>query len=70
VYSTVFLGADGDLSNKVDAADYTYWRSQFGKTLSGSGSDSVLDSGTIPEPCSLLLVLSGIFCLMSARQRR
>jgi GH25 family lysozyme M1 (1,4-beta-N-acetylmuramidase) len=69
-YSTVFLGADGNLSNKVDAGDYTYWRSQFGKTLSGSGSGSGLDSGTVPEPCSILLVLSGIFCRAFARPRR
>lgn len=68
VYSVTFLGADGNLNNQVEAGDYTYWRSQFGKTLSGSGSG--LDSSGVPEPCSLLLVLSGIFCLLSARQRR
>ena len=69
-YSVAFLGADGNLSNKVDAGDYTYWRSQFGKTLSGSGSGSELDSGSVPEPCSISLLLSGGFILLVARSRR
>jgi GH25 family lysozyme M1 (1,4-beta-N-acetylmuramidase) len=69
-YSVAFLGADGNLSNKVDAGDYTYWRSQFGKTLSGSGSGSDLNSGTVPEPCSISLLLSAVFCWMFARRRR
>lgn len=69
-YSVTFLGADGNLSNKVDAGDYTYWRSQFGKILSGSGSGSELNSGTVPEPCSISLLLAALFCRMFARQRR
>jgi GH25 family lysozyme M1 (1,4-beta-N-acetylmuramidase) len=69
-YSTVFLGADGNLNNQVEASDYTYWRSQFGKTLSGSGSGSGLDSGSVPEPWSVGLILSGIFWLLGARPRR
>jgi hypothetical protein len=69
-YSNVYLGADGDRNDIVNAADYTYWRSQYGKLLSGSGSGSEFDSGSVPEPLSLSLVLSAVFCLMFARQRR
>jgi len=69
-YSIAFLGADGNLNNQVEAGDYTYWRSQYGKTLSGSGSGSELDSGSVPEPCSIILLLSGGFILLVARSRR
>jgi GH25 family lysozyme M1 (1,4-beta-N-acetylmuramidase) len=69
-YSVAFLGADGNLSNKVDAGDYTYWRSQYGKTSSGSGSGSELDFGSVPEPCSIVILLSGGFVLLVARSRR
>jgi len=69
-YSIAFLGADGNLSNKIDAGDYTYWRSQFGKTLSGAGSGSDLSSSGVPEPSTIaLLSCSGLF-LASSRPRR
>jgi GH25 family lysozyme M1 (1,4-beta-N-acetylmuramidase) len=69
-YSTVYLAADADRNDVVNAADYTYWRSQFGKTLSGSGSGSEFESGAVPEPWSLSLLLSGLFGSMLARPRR
>ena len=69
-YSIAFLGADGNLNNQVEAGDYTYWRSQFGRTLSGSGAGSDLGSSGVPEPASISLLLSGMYCWMLARRRR
>ena len=69
-YASVNLGADGDSNDIVNAADYTYWRARYGKTLSGSGSGAEFDSGSVPEPWSISLVLSGVFFLMFCRPRR
>jgi lysozyme len=68
--STLNLTADGSANDVVDNADYTYWRNRFGKTFAGSGSGSDLNSGSVPEPCSISLLLSAVFCWMFARRRR
>jgi hypothetical protein len=58
--STTDFRANGDTTGAsaevIDQADYTFWKSHFGAT-SGSGS---LSFGSVPEPASWLLLLSGI----------
>jgi peptidyl-prolyl cis-trans isomerase A (cyclophilin A) len=61
--STTNPAADGNGNGIVDAADYTIWRNTFGQSDgpgSGSGAGLGLDSFSVPEPSSgLLILLSG-----------
>lgn len=49
---------DGTGEGNVDGADYTYWRSRFGNV---AGNGSGLQSTTVPEPASTLLVWLGLW---------
>ncbi len=71
------LLADGNLNGIVDAADYTIWRNNLGKSLadlglaSGSGwrALSVGQGGAVPEPSALLLLISAVILLATRRSR-
>ena len=63
--STTNLAADGNGNGVIDAGDYDIWTSNFGKTVgSGSGASA---NGAVPEPASLLLLLSGTLAICSHR---
>jgi hypothetical protein len=68
--STTELRANGDntgaSAGKIDQADYDFWKSNFGNH-SGSGSGT---SATVPEPGSLLLLLSGTLAIWSRRGQK
>jgi phospholipase/lecithinase/hemolysin len=46
--------------------DYNVWQAHYGETTPGSG----LNSGSVPEPWSISLLLSALFCQMLTRPRR
>lgn len=74
--STTNLAADGNLNGVVDTADYMIWRNNFGKSLP-SGSGSSISGGAslsavgvaVPEPASILFLLSGSLAALSVRVR-
>jgi hypothetical protein len=71
------LNSDGNLNGVVDAADYVVWRNNFGLSLPGAGS--VVDGsggssglqlgGGVPEPTSIVLLVSAAFAAFIARAR-
>jgi hypothetical protein len=56
-------GADGNQNGTIDSGDYAYWRARFGNAASGLGS------GGVPEPASLMLLVSAL-PLAFQRKRR
>lgn len=63
----------GPLANEVDtpgtvnAADYDAWRTRFGNT---AGSGSGLAAAGVPEPSSIILVLSALLAPVAVRRSR
>lgn len=55
-------GADGNGNGVIDTGDYDFWKTNFGNT---SGSGSV---GAIPEPASVLLLVTLLGLLPSRRR--
>jgi hypothetical protein len=53
----------------VRPIDYTVWRTNFGKTASGSGSGALLANGEVPEPASGLLALMLAMCVYFYRSQ-
>jgi hypothetical protein len=51
----------------VTPEDYTVWRANFGRT--GGAAAAVAGSATVPEPSSLMFVLSACLVLCARRQR-
>jgi hypothetical protein len=51
----------------VTAADYNVWKSRFG---AGAGAGSELSSGAVPEPGSILLMISGVMIACGSCGRR
>jgi hypothetical protein len=49
-------------------SDYEVWRSHFGQTA-GSGAGADFANADIPEPATLLMLISGIFARLSRRRR-
>ena len=71
VGSTVNLAADGNNDGVVNSSDYTYWRQRVGQTAgSGSGSGADLSPGSVPEPCTALLLGIGSVMALSRRHVR
>ena len=70
VGSTTDLRANGDntgaSANKIDQADYEFWRSHFGALASGGGSAAI----GVPEPASAALLMIGAVLALSGRSRR
>ncbi|HVT27503.1 MAG TPA: hypothetical protein VHE81_05735 [Lacipirellulaceae bacterium] len=56
--------ADGNSNGVIDAADYVLWR----KAVSAPGSGSALNGSAVPEPMSVVLVLSGLMSLWAIRR--
>jgi len=64
--TTNFPMADGNHNGVVDAADYTVWRDHLGAAL-GSGTGA-FTAAAVPEPASLVLLLTGILTLCCRRR--
>jgi hypothetical protein len=68
--STIDLRANGDNTGAsagvIDQADYAFWKSRFGNRV-GSGAGG---AAAVPEPASLLLLLSGTLAICSRRYQR
>ncbi|HEX4413447.1 MAG TPA: PEP-CTERM sorting domain-containing protein [Lacipirellulaceae bacterium] len=74
--SMTSLAADGNLNGVVDTSDYMIWRSNFGKSLPAGSGSSISGGGSlsmagvaVPEPASLLCLLSGSLAGLSVRVR-
>ena len=55
-----------DATPGVQPGDYDVWRANFGKT---PGSGSGLDAAGVPEPGTLMLVLSALLAVGAVRRR-
>lgn len=60
------------LGGTIGGAQYTQWRTNFGKSLSGSGSGLSSGAGNVPEPSAigLLLITMTGFGLVCSRDMR
>jgi hypothetical protein len=62
------LGADGDGSGQVDAADFVVWRKQMTASGSGGGTPATV----VPEPTTLTLfrylIFVGVVCRHNVRR--
>lgn len=65
------LDADGDGNGVVDAGDLGVWQSQFGKPP-GSGSGSGASLSAVPEPTTVVMLISAIggWCGCASGRRR
>jgi hypothetical protein len=60
------LTADGNGDQTVDHLDYELWRANFGQTA--NGGLAAASHATVPEPCTMLLVMTtsiGVVCYRS-----
>ncbi len=55
-FGSAGTSADGNKDGIVDAADYVIWRKHFGQSVP-TGSGSIADTATIPEPGIAVLVV-------------
>ena len=62
--STSLLDADGNNNGTIDAADYTVWKDNFGNSLSS------VSAASVPEPGSLLSLLSGLLAFSRLHCRK
>ena len=61
------LAADGNGDDKITVSDYQVWKLNYGRSEPGNGSVS---SGAVPEPRTLLLLLTLIICETIPRRYR
>jgi hypothetical protein len=77
VSPTGYLAGDFDNNNRVDAADYMYWRKGLGQSYTQSdyttwrssfgssiGTGAGAELSAVPEPASLALVAIGLLCVV------
>jgi hypothetical protein len=62
------LAADGNNDGTVNQADYNLWRAHFGAVVPGPGSGAAL--AVVPEPASVLLLVTSAVLAWHRRQRR
>jgi autotransporter-associated beta strand protein len=63
--TTPHSAADGNGNRAVDPGDYDVWKSHFGETLPGaSASVSVGTNAAVPEPSTIVSILSGVGLLI------
>jgi hypothetical protein len=55
--SEVQVEIDGDHSNRVDAGDFDVWRGHYGGQ---PGGGALVGNNAVPEPTTMLLLLSGV----------
>lgn len=60
--STTSLAADGDGSGTIDAGDYTVWVNNYGSV------NPTTSANTVPEPSSMLLLLSSLSAFAMRRK--
>ena len=63
--STVSLAADGDGDGMIDSGDFDVWKANHGNHA-GSGASA---KEAVPEPATLLMLLTGILTLCVRRRR-
>jgi hypothetical protein len=56
--------------NKIDAADYTVWKNNFGMTAGAGAGGGSLSAEVVPEPATLALLLALGGCWMLTSRRR
>jgi hypothetical protein len=60
-----------DSTPGTDQSDYNVWRAHFGQTIgSGAGATAGLPRSAIPEPCTLLMLLTAAIFGMAQSARR
>ena len=65
--------ADGNGDGRTDAADYMIWKKHFAQTAgtaAAATSVPLFESGGVPEPASLALLVSGIAVSLAKRRRQ
>jgi hypothetical protein len=60
---------DGSGNNIIDAADYVLWRKNMGRGNSAALGYASLAESNVPEPASLMLVLSAVLLIFVYRVR-
>jgi hypothetical protein len=66
--TNAYDAADGNGNKLIDNGDINVWQQNFGLTASSFASAAEL--AAVPEPSTLLLVVSGIFLVTCRRVRR
>ena len=67
---TANLSADANGDELVNIEDYNIWRAHFGQLISTSGSGSSIESASVPEPSTLLLLGIGAISLLGYRKAK
>ncbi len=68
--STTNAAADGNGDGIVNAADYSIWRNTFGQISAPGGGAGGFETGSVPEPHSLMLAAMAGGCSILASRRR
>jgi hypothetical protein len=68
--STTEGAADGSGNQIVDEADYEIWRSTFGAVFEDSIGFGMGSIGSVPEPCGVLLMATGVLAAIVIPTRK